>query len=191
MPDGHQQEAGIGLALSGGGFRATLFHIGSLWRLNELGYLPQLTRICSVSGGSITAGLLGIRWKNLQFDEKGIATNFESEIAKPLQDFCSQTIDVSTILGGWLSIFSRPSDKLIARYDNDLFQFVNGFNEAATAVSDWSLPETALWLRQQGVSHLFIGARGGFMPPEALQQNPEMRLIYGRDGVFIFELLGE
>ena len=45
----------IGLALSGGGFRATLFHLGTLWRLNELGYLPKLDRISSVSGGSIGA----------------------------------------------------------------------------------------------------------------------------------------
>ena len=54
---------GAGLALSGGGYRATLFHIGSLWRLNELGWLKRLAEITSVSGGSITAGWLGLRWK--------------------------------------------------------------------------------------------------------------------------------
>jgi len=32
-------ERGIGLCLSGGGFRAMLFHVGSLWRLNEAGAL--------------------------------------------------------------------------------------------------------------------------------------------------------
>ena len=52
-------ESGLGLCLSGGGYRAMLFHVGALWRLNELGYLPQLKRISSVSGGSITAGVLG------------------------------------------------------------------------------------------------------------------------------------
>ena len=30
---------GIALCLSGGGYRAMLFHVGSLWRLAELGYL--------------------------------------------------------------------------------------------------------------------------------------------------------
>jgi NTE family protein len=35
MPD-QELRFGIALALSGGGFRATLFHIGSLVRLNEL-----------------------------------------------------------------------------------------------------------------------------------------------------------
>ena len=121
MPDGKTTEEGVGLALSGGGYRATLFHIGTLWRLNELGYLPKLKRICSVSGGSITAGVLGLRWKRLNFNEQGVADNFVDEIVQPLQKFCSKTIDVSAILGGWLSIFSRPSDKLTKRYDEDLF----------------------------------------------------------------------
>jgi hypothetical protein len=34
-----------------------LFRLGSLWRLNDAGLLPQLARISSVSGGSITAGV--------------------------------------------------------------------------------------------------------------------------------------
>jgi predicted acylesterase/phospholipase RssA len=58
---------GIALCLSGGGYRAMLFHLGSLWRLNERGYLPKLNRISSVSGGSITAGVLGFKWDRLTF----------------------------------------------------------------------------------------------------------------------------
>ena len=48
----------ICLALSGGGFRALLFHLGALMRLNEIGYLSKLQRIVSVSGGSIAAAYL-------------------------------------------------------------------------------------------------------------------------------------
>ena len=44
------------------GQRAMLFHAGALWRLNEVGMLPRLDRVSSVSGGSITAGVLGTRW---------------------------------------------------------------------------------------------------------------------------------
>jgi len=85
MPFGSEGvEAGVGLALSGGGFRATLFHLGSLWRLNELGYLPKLNRISSVSGGSITAGFLAVRWSQLQF-RGGVAANFQDLIVNPLQ----------------------------------------------------------------------------------------------------------
>ena len=32
----------VGLSLSGGGFRATLFHLGALRRLSEFGILPKL-----------------------------------------------------------------------------------------------------------------------------------------------------
>ena len=41
----------MGLALSGGGYRATLFGLGSLWRLNDAGLLGRLDRITGVSGG--------------------------------------------------------------------------------------------------------------------------------------------
>jgi predicted acylesterase/phospholipase RssA/tetratricopeptide (TPR) repeat protein len=43
----------IGLALSGGGFRASLFHIGVLAKLAELDVLRQVEVISCVSGGSI------------------------------------------------------------------------------------------------------------------------------------------
>jgi NTE family protein len=51
---------GIALCLSGGGYRAMLFHVGALLRLNELGLLLSLDRVSSVSGGSITAALLDL-----------------------------------------------------------------------------------------------------------------------------------
>ncbi len=52
----------IGLALSGGGFRATLFHLGMIRFLREANILPQLTHITSVSGGSILAAHLVQNW---------------------------------------------------------------------------------------------------------------------------------
>ena len=52
---------GQGLALSGGGYRASLFHLGVTRRLHELGILQATTRLSSVSGGSILAGFLAHR----------------------------------------------------------------------------------------------------------------------------------
>jgi NTE family protein len=75
-------EDGIALCLSGGGFRAMLFHVGCLWRLNEMGMLPKLDRISSVSGGSITAGVLGSNWKDLEFDRNGVAQQFDELLVK-------------------------------------------------------------------------------------------------------------
>ena len=43
-------EPGMALCLSGGGYRAMLFHLGALLRLNETGFLRKLKRISSVSG---------------------------------------------------------------------------------------------------------------------------------------------
>ena len=59
---------GVGLCLSGGGYKAAAYHLGALIRLNELGWLKRIDRITRVSGGSITAGYLGVRWKDLTFD---------------------------------------------------------------------------------------------------------------------------
>jgi NTE family protein len=56
--DPRAPSAGIALCLSGGGYRAMLFHLSALKRLNEIAYLPKLRRVSSVSGGSITAGVL-------------------------------------------------------------------------------------------------------------------------------------
>ena len=58
-------EKRIGLALSGGGFRAAFFHVGVLARLAELGILPKVEVISTVSGGSIVGALYYIRLKNL------------------------------------------------------------------------------------------------------------------------------
>src|SRR3982074_1911559 len=59
-------EPGTALCPAGGGYRAMLFHLGALKRLNEVGYLTKLKRVSSVSGGSITAGVLAMNWKRLR-----------------------------------------------------------------------------------------------------------------------------
>lgn len=48
----------IGIALSGGGVRATVFHLGVLARLARQDLLSHVTAISSVSGGSLAAGLV-------------------------------------------------------------------------------------------------------------------------------------
>ena len=57
MPPGHiaakRKSQGIGLALSGGGFRASIFHLGVIRRLEELGMMQDVSVISTVSGGSI------------------------------------------------------------------------------------------------------------------------------------------
>ncbi len=43
----------VGLALSGGGYRAAAFHLGTLRKLNQLGLLHKVDVLSTVSGGSI------------------------------------------------------------------------------------------------------------------------------------------
>lgn len=112
---------GIALCLSGGGYRATLFHIGALWRLNQFGYLPKLARVSSVSGGSIAAGWLGACWEKLDFNRAGIAGNFTQVFVEPLRSFTSKNLDAWVILSGLLNPFGSISDSLIQAYRKNLF----------------------------------------------------------------------
>jgi predicted acylesterase/phospholipase RssA len=52
----------FGLALSGGGFRAVLYHLGVIRFLRDVKILPQVTHITSVSGGSVIGAHLALNW---------------------------------------------------------------------------------------------------------------------------------
>jgi NTE family protein len=108
------------LCLSGGGYRAMLFHLGALWRLAELGYLPRLDRISSVSGGSITAGVLARNWDALRFDDRGVAEGFEDAVVAPVRRLAGKTIDVVAILRGVLGPGS-VGNAIAGAYDRRLF----------------------------------------------------------------------
>ena len=112
---------GVGLALSGGGYRASLFHIGSLWRLNELGWLKKLGEVTSVSGGSITAAYLGLHWKDLQFDSQGEAKNFKEIIVDPIRQFCTRTIDIPSGLAGLIYPLYNAATRTTAYYKKYLY----------------------------------------------------------------------
>ena len=114
------EQEGIALCLSGGGYRAMLFHVGAIVRLNELGYLNKLDRISSVSGGSITAGVLGLNWKNLKFNANGVAENLNECFTAPLRNMGLRTIDASSIIEGVL-LPGSVSDKIRKSYQDHLF----------------------------------------------------------------------
>jgi NTE family protein len=118
--DARQLEDGIALCLSGGGARAMLFHAGVLLRLNELGLLGRLARISSVSGGSITAGVLGRRWEQLGFGVDGRATNLAPLVVDPLRAFARRFIDVPTWVIGTLLPGTSPVQRLADVLDRHL-----------------------------------------------------------------------
>jgi NTE family protein len=69
----------IGLALSGGGYRAAVYHIGTLRKLKEMRLLDKIDVISSNSGGSITAAVYCLNSNNFdQFETimtKGLKKN--------------------------------------------------------------------------------------------------------------------
>lgn len=115
--DASELEDIVGLCLSGGGFKAALYHLGALVRINELGALRKIDRVSSVSGGSITAGLLAAKWSQLTFSAQGNASNFQTLVFTPLVKFCREAeIDVGAWFEGVLSPFRRASDEVADAY---------------------------------------------------------------------------
>lgn len=103
---GEEPAEGVGLCLSGGGYRAMIFHIGVMRRLDDAGLLGRLDRISSVSGGSIAAGVLALAWPHLELNRKGLSSGFQSNVEAPLRGLAAQTIDVWAVVTG---IFTRDS----------------------------------------------------------------------------------
>ena len=108
----------IGLCLSGGGYRAMLFHAGSLLRLYEMGVLANVDRISSVSGGSITAGALALAWPNIK-GERDRAI-FMKSVIEPIKRMANETIDGPSILGG-IFLPGTISSRIADAYDKHLF----------------------------------------------------------------------
>lgn len=75
----------LGLCLSGGGYRATLFHLGAVRRLHELGLLGRLDTISSVSGGSIFAGVLADLAIREGWQQGLQVGDFDRQVAEPVR----------------------------------------------------------------------------------------------------------
>ena len=117
----------INIALSGGGYRAMLFHVGTLWRLHELGLLRQASNVSSVSAGSITSAVLARQWNRVDADwahaNAGTSPGtpcFRALVAEPLMKLADHTIDVPAVVEGLLSP-STAAGRLESRYKSALY----------------------------------------------------------------------
>jgi NTE family protein len=118
--DGEQPEQGAGLCLSGGGYRAMVFHLGVLWRLYEAGQLKPLKRISSVSGGSITSAMLALAWSKLSFEPGRLRSDFIPLVVDPIRKLASQSLDAHAIIGGIL-LPGTIAERVAASYRKLLF----------------------------------------------------------------------
>jgi NTE family protein len=96
-----------------------IFHLGALIRLNEAGVLKKLSRVSSVSGGSITAGCLGLAWRNLVF-AGDVATNLDTLVIRPVRKLAGETLDSDAVIGG-IFLPGTISDRIVSAYRKYVF----------------------------------------------------------------------
>ena len=99
----------IGLALSGGGFRATAFHLGVFKELKARSLLWKIDLLSCVSGGSIAGAFLAKNW-----GDDAALDRLETYLR-------TTSIAVSSVVAGLLDPFESRLDKLADTYDRDLF----------------------------------------------------------------------
>jgi NTE family protein len=77
----------IGVCLSGGGFRATLFGLGVMRYLVEAGHARDIQTVSAVSGGSVAAAVLADRWPDVL--DRSSADALAEVVAAPLVEVIS------------------------------------------------------------------------------------------------------
>ncbi len=100
LPPPEEERKGVALCLSGGGYRAALFHLGALRRLNELGVLTSIDTISSVSGGSVAAAFIAAHAIEHPSDWQTPGTvlaDWESGVAEPLRRLARTNIRTGAI----------------------------------------------------------------------------------------------
>jgi NTE family protein len=111
------------VALSGGGYRAALFHLGVLRRLNEVGMLGNIDTFACVSGGSIIGAILAntIRkypgWWPVSGETIPLA-EWEGRFAEPVRLAVGKDIRTKAILMGGLPI--QGLDRAVKVLENQL-----------------------------------------------------------------------
>ena len=144
--DPRPPEPGTALCLSGGGYRAMVFHIGVLWRLYEAGF-SGLKRISSVSGGSITAGLLGLKWSELSFDPARSPDRFRAEGRRAAAPLAGETIDADAVIFGVLAARQRqrPRRRRLRRHLFDGATLQDLPDEPRFVINATNVQSGALW----------------------------------------------
>ena len=125
----------LGLGLSGGGFRASFFHIGILAQMADQGLLRHVEVISTVSGGSIIGALYYLHVKNLleSIPDDRITDQHYIDIVKEIElDFLKATeknIRMSTFTNFIVNFkmvlfeYSR-SDRIAKLYNEAFYQLV-------------------------------------------------------------------
>jgi predicted acylesterase/phospholipase RssA len=170
----------VGLALSGGGFRASLFHIGVLARLAELDMLRHVEVLSCVSGGSIIGAYYYLEVRKLlqeKTDDEITAQDYLDLVARVEREFLlgvQANLRIRVIARPWVNLrmaffdYSR-TQRLGELYEELLFSRVKDGGEGKPrllrdlkvqpkdAPPDFS-PKNHNWRRHHKVPALILNA---------------------------------
>lgn len=94
--------------------------------------------------------------------------------------------------GYWIPLLSGRETTLpphMMYHDDTHLDYALAVNALAKATMEMECPEGALpILKDNGMTHVYIGQRGGNIRPERLLNRPNYQLVYHHDGVWIFEI---
>lgn len=131
----------ISLALSGGGIRAMVFHLGVLRVLAERGLLEEVHRISTVSGGSLLIGLM-LKEAEMQWPT---STQFLNEIYPTLREkLCSRSLQWGAVRQllkpqNWQFLFSRANLlALVLKQEWEIIEYLDNLPQTP----EWSINGT-------------------------------------------------
>jgi NTE family protein len=120
----------VGLALSGGGLRASMYHTGVLLQLARHGVLRRVEVISTVSGGSIVGALLYLRLRELLASDEKITdahyVNLVVEMHGELRALARKNLRTRAFANPWAilkmaSPYYSRSERIGELYDQSLF----------------------------------------------------------------------
>ncbi|MGI5429497.1 patatin-like phospholipase family protein [Streptomyces sp. CA-179760] len=111
----------VALAMSGGGFRATLAALGFVRLLADTGLLSRLRYSSSVSGGSIANGCLATAWPALRQEGFTARAVDELVIAPVVDRISSRSLKRALLRGLWRTLGPTTRTDLLARRLDEWF----------------------------------------------------------------------
>jgi NTE family protein len=113
-PGRAQGRTTLGLAFSGGGFRATLAALGVLRFLADVDKLRDVRFASSVSGGSIANGVLACRWLDVRQAGSTAAALDEMVIDPIVRSISGSSLKTEILRGLWRALGARTRTDVLA-----------------------------------------------------------------------------
>ncbi len=147
----------VGLALSGGGFRASLFHIGTLARLAECRMLRRVEVLSCVSGGSILGAYYYLKLRRL-LESRADAEIEDADYVILVRELAEEFLGAvrcdlrgqlfANVADNWKMLWSRysRSDRAAGLFERMFFAGIP--KDGSEATGEWRM--TDLYVRPRG-----------------------------------------